>query len=76
MKWLLEGDMLVRDFEFKDFLSAMAFMNKVAVIAEDMGHHPNMLLHNYNRVRVSLQTHSVMNVTDKDYELAKAIDHI
>jgi 4a-hydroxytetrahydrobiopterin dehydratase len=76
MKWILEGDMLVKDFVFDDFMSAMGFMNKVAEIAEKIRHHPNMLIHQYNHVRISLQSHDVKAVTDIDYSLADLIDHI
>lgn len=67
---------LTRDFKFKDFISAWAFMNKVALIAEKMDHHPDWS-NSYNKVSISLSTHSAGNkITDKDRNLAGQIDKL
>lgn len=76
MKWTKTNDMLIKDFEFKDFKSAMVFVNKVAKLAEKLNHHPNILVHSYKHVRITLTTHSVSKVTDKDIKLSKLIDKI
>jgi 4a-hydroxytetrahydrobiopterin dehydratase len=75
-EWRSEGDALVRDFEFADFAEAMAFANRVAEAAEAANHHPDILVHGWNKVRLTLSTHSEGGVTDKDRELAQAIDRI
>jgi len=62
-----------RDFRFKDFSAAFAFMTRVALLAERAGHHPDWS-NSYNRVSISLSTHSAGGVTRKDIELAAAID--
>ena len=62
-----------RDFRFKDFSAAFAFMTRVALLAEQAGHHPDWS-NSYNRVSISLSTHSAGGVTRKDIELAAAID--
>jgi 4a-hydroxytetrahydrobiopterin dehydratase len=74
MEWRQEGEALVRDFEFKDFAGAMAFVNQVAEIAEQRNHHPDILVHGWNKVRLTLSTHSQGGVTDADHALAGQID--
>jgi 4a-hydroxytetrahydrobiopterin dehydratase len=72
--WHEIDNQLKRTFQFKDFIEAFGFMAKVALIAEKMNHHPNWY-NVYNRVEISLTTHDAGNtVTDKDRDLAKAID--
>lgn len=67
---------LYREFEFKNFIDAFAFMSKVALIAEKHNHHPN-LSNVYNKVIIKLNTHSKGNiVTEKDELLAKAINSL
>jgi 4a-hydroxytetrahydrobiopterin dehydratase len=67
---------LTRTFKFKDFVSAWGFMNKVALIAEKMDHHPDWS-NSYNTVNISLSTHSAGNkVTAKDRKLADDIDKL
>jgi len=72
--WRPEGDALVRDLKFKDFAEAMAFVNRVAEIAEQRNHHPDILVHGWNNVRLTLSTHSKGGVTDADRALAEQID--
>ena len=64
----------MRDFKFKDFAEAMAFVNRVAEIAEQRNHHPDILVHGWNNVRLTLSTHSKGGVTDADRALAEQID--
>ena len=72
--WKEENNKLVKEFEFKNFSAAFAFMTRVAIEAEKMNHHP--LWENvYNRVKISLSTHDAGDVvTEKDKELANKID--
>jgi 4a-hydroxytetrahydrobiopterin dehydratase len=72
--WRQEGEALVRDFEFDDFRGAMAFVNRVADTAEEVNHHPDILVHGWNKVRLTLSTHSEGGVTDNDHALAQRID--
>ena len=72
--WRQEGDALVRDFKFEDFAAAMVFVNRVAEIAEERNHHPDMLVHGWNNVRLTLSTHSEGGVTENDHALAEQID--
>jgi len=75
-EWKQEGDALVRDLEFDDFKSAMAAVNRVAEVAEEVNHHPDILVHGYNRVRLKLTTHSEGRGTDADHEMAGRIDGV
>lgn len=67
---------LTKSFKFKDFVSAWGFMNKVALIAEKMDHHPDWS-NSYNQVHISLSSHSAGNkITAKDRKLAEEIDKL
>jgi 4a-hydroxytetrahydrobiopterin dehydratase len=72
--WRQEGEALVRDLEFDDFRGAMAFVNRVADAAEEVNHHPDILVHGWNKVRLTLTTHSEGRVTDNDHAMAQRID--
>ncbi len=74
--WNEQDDKLQREFKFKDFSEAFAFMSRVALLAEKMDHHPEWS-NVYNRVTIVLRTHSAGNtVTEKDRTLAAAIDKL
>ncbi|MBC5994093.1 4a-hydroxytetrahydrobiopterin dehydratase [Pontibacter cellulosilyticus] len=74
--WREEDNKLKRTLEFKDFKAAMAFMNQVADVAEEINHHP-WWSNVYNKIEIELTTHDAGNtVTEKDYELAQKIDQI
>ena len=72
--WREEDAALVRDLKFDDFVGAMAFVNRVADLAEEVNHHPDILVHGWNKVRLTLSTHSEGKVTDADHALAGRID--
>ncbi|WP_373495868.1 4a-hydroxytetrahydrobiopterin dehydratase [Aquiflexum sp.] len=74
--WTEENNKLKKEFKFKDFQEAFAFMTRVAFLAEAQGHHPNWS-NVYNTVTIELTTHDAGNkVTQKDKDLASAIDKI
>lgn len=74
--WTEADDKLQREFQFKDFSEAFAFMSRVALLAEKMDHHPEWS-NVYNKVTIVLSTHSAGNtVTEKDRKLAAAIDKL
>ena len=64
----------MRDYKFKDFVQAVAFVNAVAGAAEEANHHPDILIHGWNKVRLTLSTHSEGKVTQADHDLAAGID--
>ena len=72
--WRQEGESLIRDYEFKDFVAAIAFVNQVAEAAEEANHHPDILVHGWNKVRLTLTTHSEGKLTDNDRAMAERID--
>jgi 4a-hydroxytetrahydrobiopterin dehydratase len=74
--WREEDESLVRDYEFKDFAAAMAFVNRVAEAAEAANHHPDILVHGWNKVRLTLTTHSEGKLTENDRAMAERIDAI
>jgi 4a-hydroxytetrahydrobiopterin dehydratase len=65
---------IVRDLKFEDFAAAMDFVNRVAELAEEANHHPDILLHGWNKVRLTLSTHSQAGLTDADFRLAARIE--
>jgi 4a-hydroxytetrahydrobiopterin dehydratase len=71
--WKLDDDEIEKKFQFADFKQAMAFVNRVADAAEAMDHHPDIEI-KYNKVEMSLSTHSEGGVTEKDFTLAQQID--
>lgn len=73
--WHEKDNSLVREFEFPDFKSALAFVNKVGDLAEAANHHPVVALM-WGRVKIVLTTHSAGKVTAKDKALAKEIDKL
>jgi 4a-hydroxytetrahydrobiopterin dehydratase len=75
-EWRREGNMLLRDFKFENFKSAMEFANRVAQEAETMDHHPDILIHGWNNVRLSVTTHSEGGLTEKDFKLAERINEL
>lgn len=76
MEWAEQDNRLKKNFKFKDFSEAFAFMTRVALIAEKMDHHPYWS-NVYNTVNIELSTHDAGDVvTDKDRKLARAIDSL
>lgn len=71
--WSAVGDTISRTFEFRNFVEAMAFVNRVAGHAEDVQHHPDILVR-WNRVTLTLSTHDAGGVTEKDLAFAKTAD--
>jgi 4a-hydroxytetrahydrobiopterin dehydratase len=71
-----EGDALVRDFTFEDFAAALAFVNRVGEAAETANHHPDILLHGYNQVRITLTTHDAGGITDADHAMAATVGSV
>lgn len=70
--WQVQGGKLHREFRFKDFSEAWAFMSRVALLAEKLNHHPEWF-NVWGTVRIDLSTHDAGGVTDMDVELARRI---
>jgi 4a-hydroxytetrahydrobiopterin dehydratase len=73
-EWRREGDSIVRDVECAGFTSAMALANAVADAANEANHHPDIFVHDYKHVRLTLSTHSAGGITGDDVALAGTID--
>lgn len=73
---VVEDKKIERDFKFKNFAEAIDCINKVAKIAEAEGHHPDISLHNWNRVKFSLMTHAIKGLFLNDFILASKIDSL
>jgi 4a-hydroxytetrahydrobiopterin dehydratase len=73
--WTLDGDAIRKQFTFKDFLEAIAFVNRLAPEAERSDHHPDILI-NYTRVTLTYSTHSEGGLTEKDFAGAAAADRL
>lgn len=75
-EWAREGDSIVREWTLADFPAAIGFVNRVAEAAEAANHHPDILVHRWNRVRLELSTHSEGGLTEADFALAQQIDQL
>lgn len=73
--WELEEGKLVRTFKFGNFLGSINFVNELAEIAEEEGHHPDIHIA-YNKVKLELMTHAAKGLTENDFILAAKIDEL
>ena len=73
--WTRRGNSLTRTFEFPTFPAAIAFVNRIADVAEKMDHHPDVDIR-YTKVTCTLSTHSAGGITAKDFKLAEDIDGV
>lgn len=67
---------IVRDFAFQNFKEALEFVNEVGDIAEANGHHPDIFLHDYKNVSITLSTHAIGGLSENDFILAAKINKI
>jgi 4a-hydroxytetrahydrobiopterin dehydratase len=74
--WRREGETIVRDFELADFAAAIALVDRVAQAAEAANHHPDILVHGWNKLRLTLSTHSDGGLTAADFDLASTLDQL
>ena len=72
---VVDGHHLVRSLTFPDFVTALAFVNRVGELAKDQGHHPNIGL-TWGRVVIEIWTHKIDGLTDSDFILAAKIDRL
>jgi 4a-hydroxytetrahydrobiopterin dehydratase len=71
---LVQGNQIEREIGCKDFAQALQLVNEVGKIAETEGHHPNIYLHDWNKVKLSLYTHAIKGLSRNDFILAAKID--
>jgi 4a-hydroxytetrahydrobiopterin dehydratase len=75
-EWRREGDAIVCEFTLENFSAAMGFANRVGEAAESADHHPDILVHGWNRVRLRSTTHSAGGLTQRDLDLSRTIDQL
>jgi 4a-hydroxytetrahydrobiopterin dehydratase len=74
-EWRRDGDSIKREFKFDDFQGSVDFLNRITPPAEEMNHHPDVAI-SWNRVELTLSTHSQGGLTQNDFELASRIDSL
>lgn len=74
--WQLIGNKIEKDLKFKNFKKAMEFVNKVAELAEEEGHHPDILVYSWNKVKLMTYTHAIGGLSENDFILAAKIDKL
>jgi 4a-hydroxytetrahydrobiopterin dehydratase len=75
--WEIDGDgTLTTSFELENFKDAIKIVNSIAELAEEQGHHPDILIHNYKFVMLSLFTHDVEGLTEKDFVFAAKLEKL
>jgi 4a-hydroxytetrahydrobiopterin dehydratase len=74
--WMHEEKQIAKQFQFKDFVDALGFVNKVGAEAERMDHHPDIFIHSWNKVKITISTHSEGGITKKDFQLAEKIEEL
>ena len=74
LAWEREGDEIVREWRFEDFAEAIQFVSRVAEAAEEANHHPDIYVHGWNKVKLSLTNHSAGGLTEMDFDMAARFD--
>jgi len=74
--WNYKDKHIGKLFELSNFREALDFVNKIGEEAENMNHHPDIFIHSWNKVKITISTHSEGGVTEKDFLLAKQIERI
>jgi 4a-hydroxytetrahydrobiopterin dehydratase len=74
-EWRREGDAITRQFKFADFTGSVDFVNRITPPAEEMNHHPDIAI-SWNKVDLTLSTHSEGGLTENDFELATRIESL
>jgi 4a-hydroxytetrahydrobiopterin dehydratase len=76
LAWEREGDEIVREWRFENFSEAIAFVNRVAEAAETANHHPDILIHGWNKVKLLMTNHSAGGLTEMDFTMAGRFDEL
>lgn len=74
--WKLVKNKIEKNLEVEDFVQALKFVNKVADLAEEEQHHPDILIHSWNKVKITLYTHVINGLSENDFILAAKIDKL
>jgi 4a-hydroxytetrahydrobiopterin dehydratase len=76
LQWEREGDAIVREWRFDGFSEAIEFVNRVAELAEERNQHPDIYVHGWNKVWLSLTTPGAGGVTEDDFAMAQRLDRL
>lgn len=71
---MAEDSQLHREYTFKNFTQALLFANAVGHLAEALNHHPDILIHGYKNLHISMMSHDVQGITERDFRLVALID--
>jgi len=74
--WEFENKMISKEYVLKDFNEVLYFVNKIGRSAEAMNHHPDIFMHSWNKVKITISTHDEGGITNKDFELANKIEEL
>jgi 4a-hydroxytetrahydrobiopterin dehydratase len=72
--WVREGDAIVRELKLESFAAVIDCVDHLAAVAEQHNHHPDILIHGWNKLKLTLSTHSEGGLTELDFKLAKLFD--
>ncbi len=76
LSWERERDEITREWRWEDFSEAVEFVNRVAEVAEEANHHPDIFLHGWNKVKLALTNHSAGGLTETDFAMANRFDQL
>jgi len=74
--WIRENSLIVREIVCTNFPTVIGLVNSIALIAEKLDHHPDLLIYGWNKLRITLSTHDRGGLTELDFKMAKQIDDI
>jgi 4a-hydroxytetrahydrobiopterin dehydratase len=74
--WIYLNNQIYKEYIFPDFNAAILFVDQIAEIAEEIGHHPDILIYSYNKVKIMLSSHEAAGITEKDFEMASLIEQL
>ena len=74
--WSFDNNQIHSEYQFKDFKEELGLVNEVGDEAEKLNHHPDIFLHSWNKVKITISTHSEGGVTENDFKLAAIIDKL
>jgi 4a-hydroxytetrahydrobiopterin dehydratase len=72
--WELKGNQIQKSYKFKDFSENMGFVTRAALVAEAEGHHPDLNIHQWNRLTITLWTHAINGLSENDFIVAAKLD--
>ncbi len=74
--WQTDNKKIFKTFNFQDFKTAIVFINKIVALAEKENHHPDLCVHDYKKVTVTLSTHNIQGLSLNDFIMASKIDEL